>query len=485
MDFSSEEYDICIIGSGPNGLAAASVLAGSGLSVLILEASDTIGGGLRTKELTLPGFHHDVCSAAHPMGILSPYLKTLPLEKHGLKWIEPEASVAHPLDGESAVLLKLSLEETAENLGADKKSYIKLISPFLKNPEGLLSDALAPLGIPKHPFLLARFGLLGLRSAKSIANSWFKEERAKALFAGCAGHSIFPLDKFLSGALGLLFSLTGHVRSWPVVEGGSEMIAKSLESYLKGLGVKIQTNYKVSNLSQLPKTKAILFDTSPDQLGSVAGNTLSSSYIRRISSFNYGPGVFKMDWALDGPIPWKDPRCLQASTVHVGGKLSEIAKAESEVWSGKHPDRPYMLVVQQSQFDPTRAPKGKHTGYAYCHVPSGSTKDMTETLENQIERFAPGFKDRILARHSMNTKDFYSYNLNYIGGAITGGAADLPQAFFRPIAKMNPYTTPNPHIYICSASTPPGGGVHGMCGYYAAKAVLKKIYKLKHIRYSK
>lgn len=483
MDFSSEEYDICIIGSGPNGLAAASVLAGSGLSVLILEASDTIGGGLRTKELTLPGFHHDVCSAAHPMGILSPYLKTLPLEKHGLKWIEPEASVAHPLDGESAVLLKLSLEETAKELGADKKSYIKLISPFLKNPEGLLSDALAPLGIPKHPFLLARFGLLGLQPAKSLANFWFKEERAKALFAGCAGHAIFPLEKFLSGALGLLFSLTGHVRSWPVVQGGSAMIAKSLESYLKGLGVKFQTNYKVSSLSQLPKTKAILFDTSPDQLGSVAGNTLSSSYISRISSYKYGPGVFKMDWALDGPIPWKDPNCLLASTVHVGGKLSEIAKAEAEVWSGKHPDHPYMLVVQQSQFDGTRAPKGKHTGYAYCHVPSGSTKDMTEVLENQIERFAPGFKDKILARHSMNTKDFYSYNLNYVGGAITGGAADLPQAFFRPIARMNPYTTPNPHIYICSASTPPGGGVHGMCGYYAAKTVLKEIHKLKSIRY--
>lgn len=483
MDFSSEEYDICIIGSGPNGLAAASVLAGSGLSVLILEASDTIGGGLRTKELTLPGFHHDVCSAAHPMGILSPYLKTLPLEKHGLKWIEPEASVAHPLDGESAVLLKLSLEETAKELGKDKRSYIKLLSPFLKNPEGLLSDALAPLGVPKHPFLLARFGLLGLQPAKSLANSWFKEERAKALFAGCAGHAIFPLEKFLSGALGLLFSLTGHVRSWPVVEGGSAMIARSLESYLKGLGVKIQTNYKVSSLAQLPKTKAVLFDTSPDQLGSVAGNTLSSSYIQRISSYKYGPGVFKMDWALDGPIPWKDPNCLKASTVHVGGKLSEIASAESEVWSGKHPDRPYMLVVQQSQFDPTRAPNGKHTGYAYCHVPSGSTKDMTEILENQIERFAPGFKDRILARHSMNTKDFYSYNLNYVGGAITGGAADLPQAFFRPIARMNPYTTPNPHIYICSASTPPGGGVHGMCGYYAAKTVLKKIHKLKSIRY--
>ncbi|TGL64633.1 phytoene desaturase family protein [Leptospira sarikeiensis] len=485
MGFDSEEYDVCIIGSGPNGLAAASVLANSGLSVIVLEASDTIGGGLRTKELTLPGFLHDVCSAAHPMGILSPYLKTLPLKEHGLEWIEPEASVAHPLDGEAAVLLKLSLEETAENLGKDKKSYIKLLSPFLKNPEGLLKDALAPLGIPDHPFLLARFGLLGLRPAKSIANSYFKEERAKALFAGCAGHSIFPLEKLLSGALGLLFSLTGHVRSWPVVKGGSQMIAKSMESYLKTLGVKIKTNYKVSNLSQLPKVRAIVFDTSPDQLGSVAGNTLSSSYINRISSYNYGPGVFKMDWALDGPIPWKDPRCLEASTVHVGGTLAEISRSESDVWKGKHSDKPYMLVVQQSQFDPTRAPKGKHTGYAYCHVPSRSTKDLTEILENQIERFAPGFKDRILAKHSMNTSDFYKYNLNYIGGAITGGAADLPQAFLRPIAKINPYTTPNPHIFLCSASTPPGGGVHGMCGYYAAKTILKKINSLKAVQYSK
>ncbi|TGK00335.1 NAD(P)/FAD-dependent oxidoreductase [Leptospira langatensis] len=483
MEYSSKEYDVCVIGSGPNGLSAAALLASAGHSVLVLEASDTIGGGLRSKELTLPGFLHDVCSAAHPMGILSPYLKTLPLEKHGLEWIEPKASVAHPLDGERAVLLKLSLEETAEDLGMDRKAYRDLLSPFLKDPDGLLSDALAPLGIPKHPFLLARFGLLGIRSARSIAENFFQEERAKALFAGCAGHSILPLSRALTGALGLLFSITGHIRSWPIVAGGSQMIAKSLASYLQTINVEIKTGQKVENLRQLPKTRAILFDTSPDQLAILGEKILPSSYIRRIKSYRYGPGVFKMDWALDGPIPWKDPRCLEASTVHLGGKFSEIAASEAEVWKGKHPEKPYILVVQQSQFDPKRAPKGKHTGYAYCHVPHGSNLDLTEVLEKQIERFAPGFKDRILARHTMNTQDFYGYNANYVGGAITGGVADLTQAFFRPIARMNPYGTPDPHLYICSASTPPGGGVHGMCGYYAAKSVLKKIHTLKPVRY--
>ncbi|TGK04899.1 NAD(P)/FAD-dependent oxidoreductase [Leptospira semungkisensis] len=484
MEYSSKEYDVCVIGSGPNGLSAAALFASSGYSVLVLEASDTIGGGVRSKELTLPGFLHDVCSAAHPMGILSPFLKTLPLDKHGLEWIEPPASVAHPLDGERAVLLKLSLEETAEDLGIDRKAYHNLLSPFLKNPEGLISDALAPLGIPKHPFLLARFGLSGIRSAESIANGSFKGERAKALFAGCAGHSILPLNRALTGALGLLFSITGHTKSWPVVAGGSQMIAKSLESYLKTLNVEIKTSQRVESLRQLPKTRAVIFDTSPDQLATLGEGALSSSYIKRIKSYRYGPGVFKMDWALDGPIPWSDPRCLEASTVHLGGKFSEIAASEADVWKGKHPEKPYMLVVQQSQFDRKRAPQGKHTGYAYCHVPAGSDLDLTDVLEKQIERFAPGFKDRILARHAMKTEDFYRYNSNYVGGAITGGVADLTQAFFRPIARINPYGTPNPHLYICSASTPPGGGVHGMCGYHAAKSVLKKIHTLKPVRYN-
>ncbi|TGN10344.1 phytoene desaturase family protein [Leptospira ilyithenensis] len=479
MNFAKDRYDVCIVGSGPNGLAAASVFANAGYSVLILEVKDRLGGGMRTGELTLPGFRHDICSGAHPMGILSPYLKTLPLEKHGLHWIEPTASVAHPLDGEPAVMLYPSLKETAEGLGKDENSYIKLIRPFLNHPEGLLADALAPLGIPKHPLSLLRFGLLGIRSAKGLAMSRFEGERAKALFAGLAAHSILPLDSFLTAALGLLFAITGHMKSWPVVKGGSEGIATSLVAYLKTLGVEFKTDFYVGSLRQLPKTKVIMFDTDPVQLANIAGSVLPGGYTKRLKSYRYGPGVFKLDWALDGPIPWKDRNCLLASTVHLGGTLEEIVFGEASVWRGIHPEKPYVLLVQQSQFDPTRAPQGKHTGYAYCHVPFGSTLDLTNTIEDQVERFAPGFKDRILFRHKMNTKDFETYNYNYAGGAITGGVADIPQAFLRPVARWNPYSTPNPHIFICSASTPPGGGVHGMCGYHAANSVLRKLERLK------
>lgn len=481
MSFTKSEYDVCIIGSGPNGLAAASVFANSGHSVLVVEAKDTLGGGMRTGNLTLPGFRHDICSGAHPMGILSPYLKTLPLAGHGLRWIEPPASVAHPLDDGSSVLLYPSLIKTAEGLGEDASSYIKLIAPFLKNPEGLLADALAPLGIPKHPFSFLKFGLFGVRSAKGLAMSRFRGERAKALFAGLAAHSILPLESPLTAALGLLFAITGHVKSWPVVEGGSEMIATSLVSYLNTLGVEFQTGFYVSSLSQLPRTKVIMFDTDPIQLANIAGTALPDGYKKRLKSYRYGPGVFKLDWALDGPIPWKDPNCLLASTVHLGGSLEEIAYGEASVWRGVHPEKPYVLVVQQSQFDSTRAPKGKHTGYAYCHVPAGSDLDLTNIMEAQVERFAPGFKDRILFRHKTFTKDLETYNSNYVGGAITGGVADIPQAFLRPVARWNPYSTPNPHLFICSASTPPGGGVHGMCGYHAAESVLKKIERLKYI----
>ncbi|PJZ70441.1 FAD-dependent oxidoreductase [Leptospira perolatii] len=475
MKQGSEEFDVCIIGSGPNGLAAASVLAQAGASVLILEAAETFGGGTRTGELTLPGFRHDICSGAHPMGVLSPYLKTLPLEKFGLRWIEPPASVAHPLDGEPAVLLRKSTEETAENLGIDKAAYLRLVEPFLRNPDGLIEDALAPLRIPKNPFLLARFGMLGLRPAQSFAKSRFKGQRAKALFAGCAGHSILSFDQPLTTAIGLLFLLTGHMRSWPIVEGGSQMITESLVGYLKSLKVEMRSGNAVSDINELPRSRVVLFDTSPAQVTRIAQKILPVSYIRRLQSYKYGPGVFKIDWALSGQIPWSDPKCIEASTVHLGGTLEEIAFAESEVWKGRHPEKPYALVIQQSQFDEGRAPKGKHTGYAYCHVPNGSRVDLTEVLENQIERFAPGFKDLILARHTMNTGDLEKYNENYIGGAITGGAADITQAFFRPVFRLNPYSTPNPHLFLCSASTPPGGGVHGMCGYYAAKSILKKL----------
>lgn len=482
MSQIAHEYDVCIIGSGPNGLAAAALLAQAGASVLILEAADTPGGGLRTAALTLPGFAHDVCSAGHPMGILSPYLKTLPLERHGLRWIEPPASVAHPLDGEPAVLLRPSIGETAAGLGSDAEAYRRLVEPFVRRADDLLADVLGPLGIPSHPILLARFGLRGIRSALGLARSRFRGERARALFAGCAAHSILPLDQPLTAALGLLFASIGHVKAWPVVAGGSEMIARSLVAYLETLGVTIRTGSRVTHLSDLPRARVILFDTSPDQLASIAGPVLPERYIRRLGRYRYGPGVFKIDWALDGPIPWSDPRCLEASTVHLGGTLAEIAAAEAAVWRGEHPERPYMLVVQQSQFDPSRAPAGKHTGYAYCHVPAGSRQDLSAVLERQVERFAPGFRDRILARHTMHTGDLQAYNPNYVGGSITGGVTDLPQAFLRPVARWDPYSTPNPHIFLCSASTPPGGGVHGMCGYHAARSVLKRLKRLSWLK---
>lgn len=476
MPAGSGAYDACIVGSGPNGLAAAALLGGAGLSVLVLEGAEEIGGGMRTAPLTIEGFRHDVCSAAHPMGILSPYFTTLPLAEHGLRWLEPPASVAHPLDGEPAVLLKTALDETARELGPDGPAYRRLLAPFLKNPRGLLKDALGPLSpFPSHPFLMARFGLLALRSATGLARSRFDTPRAQALLAGLAGHSILPLERALTGALGLMFAITGHVRGWPVAAGGTQSIARALESYLKSLGVDFRTNFPVRTFREIPPARAILFDTSPAQLAAIAGDQLPAGYLRRLGRYRYGPGVFKVDWALDGPIPWRDPRCLEASTVHLGGTLEEIAASEAAVWRGEHPDKPYMILVQQSQFDDSRAPAGKHTGYAYCHVPAGSLVDLTDTLERQVERFAPGFRDLILARSALNTADLEAHNPNYLGGAITGGVADIPQAFLRPVARLSPYRTPNPRIYLCSASTPPGGGVHGMCGYHAAKSLLRRL----------
>ncbi len=467
-------YDTIIIGSGPNGLAAAIELAQSGQKVLVVEAANEIGGGTRTTELTLPNFHHDYCSAVHPMGVLSPYLKTLPLEKHGLEWIYPKLSVAHPLDNEPAILLGKSLEETAENLGADGKTWKNLFSYFVKNGDALLADSLKPLGIPKHPFLLARFGMSALWPATTFANFKFKGKRAKALFTGCSGHSVLPLDFYFTSALGMMFSLTAHMVDWPVAKGGSHSITKAMASLFTELGGEIQTNFAVKKLSDLPVAKSYLFNTDPKQLAEIASDELPNTYKKRLLKYNFGPGVFKIDWALDGPIPWKDKRCLDASTVHVGGTMEEIAKSERMAWDGKHCDKPYLILCQQSQFDSSRAPEGKHTGYAYCHVPHGSTMDMTAVVEQQIERFAPGFKDLILAKHTTNTQQFYQYNTNYLGGAITGGAADITQLFTRPVARFNPYTTPNPKIFIGSAATPPGGGVHGMCGYWAARNILKR-----------
>jgi phytoene dehydrogenase-like protein len=469
--------DAVVIGAGPNGLAAAVHLARSGATVLVLEAAGEIGGGTRSAELTLPGFLHDRCSAVHPMGILSPWLRQLPLADHGLRWILPPASVAHPLDEGPAVLLRRSLADTAGELGGDARAYRRLIEPFLGDPHGLLRDALAPLGVPRHPLQLLRFGLHGLRSATGLARR-FDTVQARALLAGCAAHSILPLDRLTTAALGLMFLLAGHVEDWPVAAGGSQAIPRALAGVLRAAGGRIETGVRVRALADLPPARVYLFDTSPAQLAAIAEPVLPARYVRRLRRYRYGPGVFKLDWALDGAIPWRDPRCLEASTVHVGGTLEEVAAAEAAVWRGEHPERPFVLVCQQSQFDPTRAPAGKHTGYAYCHVPPGSTVDLTGAIERQIERFAPGFTGRILARHAITPADLERDNPNYVGGAITGGVADIFQLFTRPVARLDPYSTPNPRLYLCSASTPPGGGVHGMCGYHAAASALRRIHRI-------
>jgi phytoene dehydrogenase-like protein len=471
----SAGVDAVVVGSGPNGLAAAIALAQQGASVLVLEGRDEIGGGTRTSELTLPGFRHDVCSGCHPLAILSPFLRRLPLERHGLRWLQPPASIAHPLDDQPAVVLRRSLADTARGLGADANAYSRLVAPFLDEPHALLEGVLGPLRIPRHPLRMLRFGLHAVRSATELARGRFQGDRARALFAGCAAHSILPLERALTAAIGLLFCVTGHVEDWPVVRGGSAAISRAMAGVLASLGGRIETGHWVQSPADLPPARVYLFDTSPAQLAVLAERALPSGYLRRLRRYRYGPGVFKLDWALDGSIPWKDPAILEASTVHLGGSLEEIAASESAVWRGEHPSRPFVLLVQQSQFDETRAPEGKHTGYAYCHVPGGSTVDLTETVEDQVERFAPGFRDRILFRRVMNTADLERYNPAFAGGAITGGVADFGQLFTRPVARWNPYTTPNARIFLCSAATPPGGGVHGMCGYWAARAALRQI----------
>lgn len=476
--------DAVVIGSGPNGLAAAVELARNGASVLVLEASDGIGGGARSGELTLPGFVHDICSGCHPLGSLSPYLSTLPLHEHGLEWVRGRVSVAHPLDGEDAVILRDSLDETAAGLGVDAAMYRRLVGPLLHEPRALLAEVLGPAHLPRHPLLLARFGVPGLLPATVLGRMAFRGERARALLAGCAGHAILPLSQPVTSAIGLLFLLTAHVETWPVARGGAGAITQSLAHYLESLGGRVEVNRRIRSLDDLPPARAYLFDTSPAQLAMIAGSWLPDSFVRRLQKFRYGPGVFKLDWALDGPVPWRDPACLDAATVHIGGTMGEIASSEADVWRGQHPQRPYMIVVQQSEFDATRAPDGKQTGYAYCHVPSGSEVDLTDVVERQMERFAPGFRDRILARHVLRTDDLERYNPNNVGGAITGGVADIFQLFTRPVARFDPYATPNPRVYICSASTPPGGGVHGMCGYHAARSALNRLPALSVSRLS-
>jgi phytoene dehydrogenase-like protein len=470
-----QDLDAVVVGSGPNGLAAAVALARAGAKVRVVEAREEVGGGTHSAELTLPGFLHDVCSAVHPMGILSPFFRQLPLDAHGLEWLCPPASVAHPMPDGEAVVLHRSLERTAAGLGRDGAAYRRLVGPLLQDPHALLADILSPLRVPTHPWAMLRFGVRAAFSANRLARLCFREARARALFAGCAGHSILPLTQPLTAALGLIFSFTGHVESWPVAKGGSHAIARALASYFESLGGSIETGRRIEHLRELPEARVVLFDTSPEQLARIASDALPAGYRRRLARYRYGPGVFKLDWALDGPIPWRDPACLEASTVHVGGTLEEIARSERDMYRGRHTERPFLILCQQSAFDPSRAPEGKHTGYAYCHVPHGSDVEMTDAIEAQVERFAPGFRDRILARHATSTADLERYNPNYKGGAITGGVADAFQLFSRPVARLDPYSTPHPKLFLCSASTPPGGGVHGQCGYWAAQSALRRL----------
>ncbi|MEL6347749.1 MAG: NAD(P)/FAD-dependent oxidoreductase [Myxococcota bacterium] len=481
----ADEYDAIVIGSGPNGLAAAIALARQGARVLVIEGQTTPGGAMRTEALTLPGFRHDTGSACHPFGILSPFFRTLPLAQHGLQWLQSGVSYAHPLDDQPAVLSVDSVEETAVGLDdRDAAAYVRLVSPFLRDPHALIKDAMGPLRVPTDPLRFIRFGLRGLPPATTFARMWFSGPRGQALAAGCAAHSILPLETPLTSALTLLFLLAAHVEAWPVPAGGAGAITDALVRYFRSLGGHLKTGQRISDLNQLPATRVVLFDTSPDQLAQIGRKELPDGYRRRLGRYRYGPGIFKVDWALDGPIPWRDPRVNQAATVHVGGSLEDIAHSEREMFHGLHSKQPFVMVVQQSELDPSRAPDGQHTGYGYCHVPHGSTVDMTGPIEDQMERFAPGFNDRIRARHTMNTRDLYATNPNFVGGAITGGVADAWQLFTRPVARLDPYSTPNPRLFICSASTPPGGGVHGMGGYYAAQSALKQIERFDAIRFS-
>lgn len=461
------------MGAGPNGLSAAIALAQAGRSVLVLEAASTIGGGTRSAELTLPGFVHDVCSAVHPWPLASPFLRTLPLARHGMELVQPAAPLAHPLDDGTAVVLERSVAETARGLGADGGAYRALFAPFVERADDLLDDALAPLHLPRHPRLLARFGLVALRSATGLATSRFAGERARALFAGLAAHSTLRLDQPPCAGFGLALGIVAHAVGWPVARGGSQRIADALAAHLRELGGEIATDRRVTSLDELPPARAVLCDLAPRGVRAIAPR-LPAGYARALERFRYGPGVCKVDLALDGPVPWRAPECARAATVHLGGTLDEIAASEADVSRGRHPERPFVLLAQQSLFDPTRAPAGKHTVWAYCHVPNGSTVDMTERVERQVERFAPGFRDRVIARHVMTAADLERYNANYVGGDINSGLPDLRQLFTRPVARLVPYTTPLRNLYLCSSSTPPGGGVHGMCGYWAARAALAR-----------
>ncbi len=466
--------DAIVVGSGPNGLGAAIVLARAGLSVRVLEGEATIGGGCRSAELTLPGFVHDICAAIHPLAAASSFMRSVPLERHGVEWVHSPAALAHPFDDGTAALLLRSVDETAAGLGDDAGQYRRLMAPLVERADPLLDDLLAPLRVPGHPGAIARFSARAALPASVLARRSFRGAHARGLFAGLAAHSMLPLTRLPSAAFGLVLGVLAHSAGWPLARGGSQRLADGLAAYLGSLGGEVETGRRVGSLAEFGQARPLLLDVSPRALSALGRAELSPRYRRRLERFRYGPGVFKLDWALDGPIPWRAAECASAATVHLGATLEEIVASEREPWRGGISERPFVLLAQQSLFDPSRAPAGKHTAWAYCHVPNGSRFDMTQRIEAQVERFAPGFRELVIGRSAMGPAEMEAHNPNYIGGDINGGAADLRQTLARPALQLSPYATPLPGVFLCSASTPPGGGVHGMCGFNAARAALRR-----------
>ena len=467
--------DAVIVGSGPNGLAAAIVIAQTGRRVVVFEAADTPGGGCRSAELTLPGFVHDICSAVHPFALASPFFRSLPLASHGLDWIEPPAMLAHPLEDDQAALIYRTVAATAAELGQDADAYASVIGRIVDAWPQLENTVLAPLRWPRHPIAAARFGLRALQPAETLARRVFKTGAARALFAGIAAHGMVPLHMRPTAAIGLVLTTIAHVAGWSIPRGGAQRITNALIAHLRSLGGEVVTGTPVRSIDQLPPARAILCDLSPGPLLRIAGHRFPPRYRRALERYRYGMGVFKVDWALDAPIPWRNPRCALAATVHVGGTLPEIAESERACWNGDAPSRPFVLLAQPTLFDPSRAPGGRHVVWTYCHVPRESTADMLPRIERQIERFAPGFGERVLARSVMGPADLERHNANYVGGDIGAGATTLGQLFTRPTWRT--YSTPVRGLYICSASTPPGVGVHGMCGYFAAQRALREVLR--------
>jgi phytoene dehydrogenase-like protein len=467
--------DAIVVGAGPNGLAAAITLARAGRSVRVYEAAPDVGGGMRTQELTLPGFRHDVCSTILPLAQTSPFFRTVDLAAHGVELIHPDAPFAHPLDGGRAAVLERSVSATAVGLGEpDGRAWRRLFAPLVRSIDDLGPELLRPvLHAPRHPLLMARFGLPALRSATGLARSSFRDEPARALFAGVAAHAMLRLDRPLSASFGLVLATYAHAVGWPMVRGGTAAVGEALVAELRALGGEIVTDHRVASVDELPPARATLLDVTPRQVVAIGGRRLPDRVRRHAERFRYGSGVFKIDWALDGPVPWSAGGARRAATVHVGGTLDEIAASEADVAAGRHPDRPYVLFVQYAPWDPTRAPDGSTTAWAYCHVPAGSPVEMTERIEGQVERFAPGFRDRILARATHSPAEMEAHDANYIGGDINGGIEDIRQLIFRPWPSLDPYRLGDSGLYLCSSSTPPGGGVHGMCGMLAARSALR------------